>query len=54
MGSSVKAVHEMSIIPLYKDDVLKLLFIALLPFLPLLTSLIPMDEVLKLLLKVLV
>ena len=24
-GSSVKAVHEMSIIPLYKDDVLKLL-----------------------------
>ena len=44
----------MSIIPLYKDDVLKLLFIALLPFLPLLTSLIPMNEVLELLLKVVV
>lgn len=54
IGSSVKAVHEMSIIPLYKDDVLKLLFIALLPFLPLLTSLIPMNEVLELLLKVVV
>ena len=54
MGSSVKAVHEMSIIPLYKDDVLKLLFVAMLPYLPLLITLIPMDEVLNLLLKVVI
>lgn len=52
MGTSMKAVREMSIIPIYKDDVLKLLFAALLPFVPLLATLIPMDEVLTLLLKV--
>lgn len=52
MGTSMKAVREMSIIPIYKDDVLKLLFVALAPFVPLLATLIPLDEVLKLLLKV--
>lgn len=54
MGSSVIAVRQMSIIPLYKDDLLKLLVVALLPFLPPLATLIPMDEVLKLVLKMLV
>jgi hypothetical protein len=54
MGASVRAVREMSIVPIYKDDVLKLLFVALLPFLPLLATMVPMDEVLKLLLKVVV
>jgi hypothetical protein len=44
----------MSVIPLYKDDALKLLLVALLPFVPLLAALVPMDEVLKLLLKVVV
>jgi len=54
MGSSVTAVRQMSIIPLYKDDALKLLFVAVLPFVPLLATLVPMDEVMKLVLKVLV
>jgi hypothetical protein len=53
MGSSVSAVRQMSIIPLHKDDLLKLLVVALLPFLPLLATLVPMDEVLKLVLKIL-
>jgi hypothetical protein len=54
IGSSVTAVRQMSVIPLYKDDALKLLLVALLPFVPLLAALVPMDEVLKLLLKVVV
>jgi hypothetical protein len=54
LGSSLSAVREMSIVPLYKDDVLKLLFVALLPYFPLLITLVPMDEVWSLLLKVLV
>lgn len=54
MGSSVTAVHQMSIVPLYKDDLLRLLFMELLPFVPLLATLVPMDEVLGLVLKVLV
>lgn len=54
MGSSLKAVREMSIVPLYKDDLLKFLIVALLPFLPLLGTLVPMDEVLKLMLKLVV
>ncbi|MGE3154875.1 MAG: hypothetical protein AB7G48_10705 [Nitrospiraceae bacterium] len=54
MGASVAAVREMSTTPLFKDDVLKLLLTALLPFAPLLATLVPMDEVLNLLLKVLV
>jgi len=44
----------MSIIPLVKDDVLKLLFVAFLPYVPLLITLVPMDEVWKLLLKVVI
>lgn len=54
MGTSMRAVREMSVIPIYKDDVLKLLFVALLPFIPLLATLVPMNEVLKLILKVVV
>jgi hypothetical protein len=54
LGSSLTAVRDMSIIPLVKDDVLKLLFVAFLPYVPLLITLVPMDEVWKLLLKVVV
>ena len=54
LGSSVTAVRQMSVLPLYKDDVLKFLFLAFLPFIPLLATLVPMDEVFSLLLKVLV
>ena len=54
VGSSLMAVRDMSIIPLYKDDVLKLLLVAFLPYVPLLITLVPMDEVLNLLLKMLV
>ena len=54
VGSSLIAVRDMSIIPLGKDDVLKLLFVAFLPYVPLLITLVPMDEVLNLLLKVIV
>ena len=54
LGNSLTAVRDMSIIPLAKDDVLKLLFVAFLPYVPLLVTLVPMDEVWKLLLKVVV
>jgi len=54
LGHSLTAVRDMSIIPLAKDDVLKLLFVAFLPYVPLLVTLVPMDEVWKLLLKVVV
>ena len=54
LGNSLTAVRDMSIIPLGKDDVLKLLFVAFLPYVPLLITLVPMDEVWKLLLKVVV
>jgi hypothetical protein len=54
VGNSLIAVRQMSIIPLYKDDVLKLLFVAVIPFLPLMATLVPMDEILSLVLKVLV
>jgi hypothetical protein len=53
LGSSVAAVHAMSVIPLYKDDLFVLLFMTLLPFVPLLAALIPMEEVLGILVKVL-
>jgi hypothetical protein len=49
----VAAVHAMSVIPLYKDDLFVLLFMTLLPFVPLLAALIPMEEVLGILVKVL-
>ena len=52
MGTSMVAVRQMSVIPLYKDDVLKLLLVSLVPFLPFVATLVPMDEVLNLLLKV--
>lgn len=54
MGSSVKAVRDMSLIPLYKEDMVKFMLAAALPFLPLVTTLIPMDELMKLLLKMVV
>lgn len=54
MGSSVSALRQMSIVPLYKDDLLKLIVAALLPFLPLVATLVPMDEVLTLMLKLVV
>jgi hypothetical protein len=54
LGNSLTAVRDMSIIPLVKDDVLKLLFVAFLPYVPLLITLVPMDEVWKLLLKVVI
>ena len=54
LGNSLTAVRDMSIIPLGKDDVLKLLFVAFLPYVPLLITLVPMDEVWNLLLKVVV
>ena len=54
LGNSLTAVRDMSIIPLAKDDVLKLLFVAFLPYVPLFVTLVPMDEVWKLLLKVVV
>ena len=53
LGSSVTAVHAMSIIPLYKDDIFVLLLAILLPIVPLLAVLIPMEQVLAILLKVL-
>ncbi len=53
LGTSVAAVHDMWIIPLSKEDVLQLLLVAVLPFLPLLAVLIPLEEVLAILLKVL-
>jgi hypothetical protein len=54
MGSSVAAARQMSILPLYKDDLLKFLLVVLIPFVPLLATLVPLDEVLKLVFKVLV
>lgn len=53
LGSTVTAVHNMGILPLYKDDVFVLLLVTLLPFLPLLLTMVPVEEVLPLLLKTL-
>lgn len=52
LGHSVAAVHKMSIIPLNKEDVLKLVIIALLPFIPVLATQVPMGEIFSVLLKV--
>lgn len=52
LGQSVAAVRNMSIFPLQKDDVLKLVIMALLPLLPVAVTQIPMGEVFSLLLKV--
>ncbi|WP_455389237.1 hypothetical protein, partial [Petrachloros mirabilis] len=50
---SVEAVHKMSLVPLTKEDILQLVIIALLPFLPVLATQIPMGEILSMLLKAL-
>ena len=50
---SVEAVHKMSLVPLTKEDILQLVIIALLPFIPVLATLIPMGEILSMLLKAL-
>jgi hypothetical protein len=52
VGQSVAAVRNMSIFPLQKDDVIKLVVMALLPLLPVAVTQIPMGEVFSLLLKV--
>lgn len=53
LGHSVAAVHKMSLIPLKKEDILQLVIIALLPFVPVLLTQIPMGEMVAILLKVL-
>lgn len=53
LGHSVAAVHKMSIIPLNKEDILKLVIIALLPFIPVLATQVPLGEIFSLVLKVL-
>jgi len=53
LGHSVSAVHKMSLIPLNKEDVLKLVIIALLPFVPVLAMQVPIGEIFSVLLKVL-
>ena len=53
LGHSVAAVHKMSFIPLNKEDVLKLVIIALFPFIPLLATQVPIGEIFSVLLKVL-
>jgi len=52
LGHSVNAVRNMSIFPLQKEDVLKLIVMALLPLVPVLAMQVPMGEVFSLLLKV--
>lgn len=53
LGHSVTAVHKMSLVPLGKEDILKPVVIALLPFIPVLATQIPMEEILAVLLKIL-
>jgi hypothetical protein len=53
LGHSVTAVHEMSLIPLNKGDILLLVIFALLPFIPVLATQIPIGEMFSVLLKVL-
>lgn len=53
LGHSVAAVHKMSLIPLNKEDVLKLVIIALFPFIPVLATQVPIGEIVSMLLKVL-
>jgi len=53
LRDSVTAVHKMSLIPLTKEDVLQLVIIALLPFLPVLATQVPIGEILSMLLKAL-
>jgi hypothetical protein len=53
LGHSVTAVHKMSLIPVDKEDILLLVVIALLPFIPVLATQIPIGEMFSVLLKVL-
>jgi hypothetical protein len=53
LGHSVTAVHKMSLIPVNKEDVLLLAVIALLPFIPVLATQVPIGEIFSVLLKVL-
>lgn len=53
LGHSVTAVHKMSIIPLNKEDALKLVIIAFLPFIPVLALQVPIGEIFSVLLKIL-
>lgn len=53
LGHSVTAVHKMSVIPVNKEDILQLLILAVLPFVPVLLTQIPLGEILSLLLKLL-
>ncbi len=52
LGHSVTAVHKMSLIPVNKEDILLLVIIALLPFIPVLAMQIPIGEIFSVLLKV--
>ena len=53
LGHSVTAVHKMSLIPVNKEDILLLVIIALLPFIPVLATQVPIGEMFSVLLKVL-
>ena len=53
LGHSVTAVHKMSLIPLSKEDILKLVIIALLPFIPVLATQVPIGEIFSVFMKVL-
>lgn len=53
LGHSVTAVHKMSLIPVNKEDLLLLVVIALLPFIPVLATQVPIGEIFSVLLKVL-
>jgi len=53
LGHSVIAVHKMSLIPVNKEDVILLVIIALLPFIPVLATQVPIGEILSVVLKVL-
>jgi len=53
LGHSVTAVHKMSLIPVNKEDILLLVVIALLPFIPVLATQVPIGEIFSVLLKVL-
>jgi hypothetical protein len=51
LGDSMTAVHKVSLVSLTNEDVLRLLIIALLPFIPVPAMQIPIAEILSMLLK---
>jgi hypothetical protein len=51
LGSSYTMVHEMRLVPFGLDDVLPLVGIAALPLLPLLLTVMPLDQIVTRLLK---